>query len=272
MDNSSEYVSEFTPEASCLMLLQSSIDIHESPIALLKHSEPIVLNRTFLKFCNVSTLKEFNREFGSLVNRFVPHDDYFHSGKVDEAERWLESLTALPQGERIVSMLDHKVEPYAFELIITHPMEGFSLITFKDVSQDLIKRILVENDATIDPESGAYRQDYFLHTLKSFQEAARFNRKQVGITMCEFRNDDFDPKLFADTIKRSIRHDDMLIRWNKKRFVLAYLIDMDQGTEPIDAKFRSKSPYPIRLASDVQNEIDDIRMFIRKVETSLNEV
>lgn len=271
MDNSCERTPEFTPEAECLLLLQSSIDIHESPVALLRHSEPIALNRSFLKFCNVSSLKEFNREFGSLIYRFVPHDDYFHSGKVDEAERWLESLTALPQGERIVSMLDHKVEPYAFELIITHPMEGYSIITFKDVSQDLIKRILVENDATIDAESGAYRQDYFLHTLKSFQEAARFNRKQVGITMCEFRNEDCDPKTFAQAIKSSIRHDDMLIRWSKKRFILAYLIDMEQSTEPIDTKIRAKSPYPIRLSSDVQNDIDDIRMLIRKVEMQLSE-
>jgi hypothetical protein len=44
---------------------------------------------------------------------------------------------------------------------------------------------MIENDVSIDKESGAYDKDYFLHTSKSFQNAAEFNKKPIAMTMIE---------------------------------------------------------------------------------------
>lgn len=61
----------------------------------------------------------------------------------------------LPESERIVSMINYRAEPFAFSLTVDKPVEGYTIVSFTDISQDLIKRIMIENDVSIDKESGA---------------------------------------------------------------------------------------------------------------------
>ncbi|MGZ5209028.1 MAG: hypothetical protein ACXWB0_08435, partial [Sulfuricurvum sp.] len=209
----------------CRKLFQSAIDTQNNLIVLLHRNTPILFNKAFQNFTNLPTVKEFLREFGSLPNRFVPHDAYFHAGKTENPDEWTTALAALPEVDRIVSMINFRAEPYAFSVTIDAPAEEYTIVSFADISQDLIKRIMIENDVSIDKESGAYNHDYFVHTAKSFQNAAEFNEKVIGITMIELLSSDTDAKQylhdFSSSIKSNIRQSDMLVRWEKKIFLLA---------------------------------------------------
>ena len=218
-----------TEDTVCSKLFQSAIDTQSNLIILMHQNTPILFNKAFQDFTNMPTAKAFLREFGSLPNRFVPHDAYFHAGKVANPDEWTAAIMELPETDRIVSMINYRAEPYAFSVMIETPVEGYTIISFTDISQDLIKRIMIENDVSIDKESGAYNQDYFIHTSKSFQHAAEFNKKMIAITMIELlsSNSEADKFLhdFTSSIKSHIRQSDMLVRWEEKIFVLAYLID-----------------------------------------------
>lgn len=268
----------------CTQLFLSAINAQKNLIVLLYHNEPILFNQAFLDFANVTSVKHFLREFGSLTNRFVPHDSYFHLGKAPDPHEWVQALMDLPEMDRIISMLDYRIEPHAFSALAQNPAPGYTILTFTDISQDLIKRIMIENDVSIDKESGAYDKEYFIHTVKSFYDAAIFNKKLIGITMVELMSSDEDAERylhdFSSSIKSNIRQSDMLVRWSKKTFLLAYLVDSAENALKFSKKllvvmreepFQNLNSISMRIGSTVQIKHEDISSIITRAQTALKE-
>ena len=268
----------------CSQLFLSAINTQKNLIVLLHNNEPILFNEAFIDFTNTPSVKHFLREFGSLTNRFVPHDSYFHIGKVPNDVEWTTALMELPENDRIISMLNYRIEPHAFSVSVETPVSGYKIITFTDISQDLIKRIMIENDVSIDKESGAYDKEYFNHTSKSFFEAAVFNKKLIGITMIELMSSNSGADLylhdFCFSIKSNIRQSDMLVRWGKQVFLLAYLIDSSENAQKFSRKlltvmreepFQSLSNISMRIGSTVQTDNDDIYSIISRAHNALQQ-
>jgi len=271
-------------EDECSLLLNAVINTQKNLIVVLHRNTPILFNKAFKNFTNVSSVKEFLREFGSLINRFVPHNSYFHAGKVENLEEWIQTLGALSEQDRVVSMISGRGEPYAFSVTVDTPTDNYAILSFTDISQDLIKRIMIENDATLDKESGAYDKDYFIHTSKSFHDAAEFNQKAIGITMIELlSSEDEAQKYLRDftlSIKSSIRQSDMLIRWGKKVFLLAYLINDHENARNFNQKlfdimkekpFDNLKNISMRLGTTIQHGDEEISEIIARAEKALKE-
>lgn len=244
---------------------------------------PLLFNKAFQNFTGMSSVKMFLREFGSLLNRFVPHDAYFHAGKTDP-DNWIQSLQNIPDADRMVSMINYRAEPFAFSVTIDTPVSDYTIISFVDISQELIKRIMIENDVSIDKESGAFNKDYFIHTAKSFQNAAEFNEKAIGITMIAMDSSDSDHEKylrnFSSSIKGNIRQSDMLVRWDKKIFLLAYLIDNADNAMRFSHKllgvmneepFENLKTITMRLGTSIQSDHEAIDEIISRAETALKQ-
>lgn len=255
----------------CHKLFQAAIDAQSNLIVLMYDHAPILFNKAFQEFTGMPNVKIFLREFGSLPNRFVPHDAYFHAGKASDLDQWTSSLMELPESERIVSMINYRAEPFAFSVTVETPVEGYSIVSFVDISQDLIKRIMIENDVSIDKESGAFNKDYFVHTAKSFQNAALFNEKAIGITMIQPTNVDNNTALhdFVSTIKNHIRQSDMLVRWEKNTFLLAYLVDSSENAMKCSQKLCNIATN-VRIGTAVQLEQESMNTIIQRAHDSLS--
>lgn len=268
----------------CHKLFQSAIDTQKNLIVLLYQHQPVLFNKAFQNFSNMPTVKMFLREFGSLPNRFVPHDAYFHAGKASNLEEWTSDIMKLPENDRIVSMINYRAEPFAFAITIEEPVEEYTIVSFFDISQDLIKRIMIENDVSIDKESGAFNKDYFVHTSKSFQSAAEFNEKAIGITMIELMSSDSEADKylhdFTSSIKSNIRQSDMLVRWGKKVFLLAYLVENSDNAQKFSHKllnvmrqepFDNLKTINMRLGTTVQLDKESIEDVIQRAESALRQ-
>ncbi|AFV97644.1 MULTISPECIES: diguanylate cyclase [unclassified Sulfuricurvum] len=268
----------------CSQLFLSAINTQKNLIVLLYNNEPILLNQAFMDFTNVTSVKHFLREFGSLTNRFVPHESYFHIGKAPNPQEWTTALMELPEMDRIISMLNYRIEPYAFSVSAQTPVPEYTIVTFTDISQDLIKRIMIENDVNIDKESGAYDKDYFIHTSKSFSEAAIFNKKLIGITMIELMSSDAEAEHylhdFSSSIKSNIRQSDMLVRWGKKTFLLAYLVDSSENALKFSRKllsvmreepFQNLKTLSMRLGLSVQQDKEELSQIITRAKNALQQ-
>ncbi|MFA5215686.1 diguanylate cyclase domain-containing protein [Sulfuricurvum sp.] len=272
-----------TEDNVCSKLFQAAIDTQKNLIILLHNNIPILFNKAFQDFTNLPTVREFLREFGSLPNRFVPHDAYFHAGKAENPDEWITALAALPEQDRIVSMINFRADPFAFSVSLDR-VEEYTIVSFTDISQDLIKRIMIENDVSIDKESGAYNKDYFIHTAKSFHDAAEFNEKEIGITLIEMMSSDADADKylhdFSSSIKCNIRQSDMLVRWGKKIFLLAYLIDTPDNAMKFSRKllsvmreepFEDLNTISMRIGTTVQKNKEDTASIITRAENALKE-
>jgi len=268
----------------CRLLLQSLIDTQKNLIVVLYQGQLLFFNKAFARFFDTPTLKEFSREYGALEHRFVPHNAYFHAGKAPSVELWPQTIMQLDEHDRIVSMLNSSAEPHAFSVAVDTPVGDYAVITFTDISQDLIKRIMTENDVSIDKASGAYNKDYFMHTAKSFADAAEFNRKAIGVTMIELNAaDDVAQRYlrdFTSSIKSNIRQSDMLVRWGRKAFLLAYLVDNKENAGRFSKKllsvmrqepFESLSNISMRLGTTVQHTREPMCDIIARAEKALAE-
>lgn len=207
-------------------LIQNIIDSSNSLIIILEGTKPIMMNKALSSFFAVSSFEQYSKDFGSFVNNFIPHNSYFHGGKLEEGESWIEALLKLEEKDRIVSMINATQEPRAFSVKLDSSHKDYVIVSMRDISATLIKRIMIENDVSIDQNSGAYNKEYFIHTSELMRDAAAFNEKSIGITMINILDPDTESlaKLVAN-IKENIRQNDMVVKWSRGVLLLAYLVD-----------------------------------------------
>lgn len=261
-----------------LAIIQSVVDSQKDLIIIFYNDEPILINSAFEKFFSVLSLEQYKSEFGSFVNNFVPHPSYFHADKINGSSSWFDAVLELPEIERVVSMMTPNYEPHAFSVGI-NKVEEYIIVVFTDITQTLIKRIMIENRANIDAKSGAYARNYFLQIAQSYQEAAAFNEKIMSAVLIQvskkdgstLRDDESALKALATRFKSITRQDDMLIRWSDDAFLLIYLVDTVKNAqimlEKLDAISKSAEikgvEYDFTLI--VQNDGESIKTFIKRV-------
>jgi len=255
-----------------LSLLQGLAN-HQKELVVIFHKDTVLLtNNNFNTFFKVSSTAEFNSSFGNFIDNFVPHPYYFHKEKMAKEESWFDAILKLPQDDRIVSMMTPNFEPHAFSIEIDIDTNEYYIVTFTDITQDLIKRIMIENHANMDKNSGAYAKEYFLQISKSYEYAAKYNEKSIAsiLISIEIKNSD-DSKEFVNSFKNLIRKDDMLINWSSNSFILVYLVESQENAKQMFLKIQSiitKPPikkFKSKLQLTIQEENENIKSLIKRI-------
>ena len=264
---------------SCLELIDAIANMQEDFVVIFKEEDIIFTNRAFNTFFGVSSLKEYKRNFGAFINNFVPHPSYFNANKVGEGQTWFEAIGELEEVDRVVSFLSQNHDPHAYSVSINEEVEDFKIVTFKDITQTLIKRIMIENNASIDIKSGAYAKQYFLQIKQSYEDASIFNEKIVGLTLMELLSkEDLEESLiqeFVFALKNATRDDDMLVKWSKNSFLLAYLVDDDKKAQAVALKLQmminryANGKFSAELTSVIQKEDESIARLLNRLSDSI---
>ena len=252
-------------EVVAVSLLQNVIDTNENLIVIFKGAKPYLVNRAFLTFFRATSIEDFNGSFRSFSDCFVPHPSYFNRENIVAQEHWYETIARYDEAERVVSMLTPAYEPHAFSVDVAQGIDEYTIVTFVNITQTLIKRIMIENNATIDLESGAYDRKYFLHVTKNFEDAAVFNEKIVVVSKLTLLNTNPNTESlqeFVNGIKEKIREDDMLVRWENNEFLLVCLADNDEKSDAIITKTKSMISEKATLASQRQTQGEKISKLI----------
>lgn len=246
-----------------LAIIKSIADSQKDLIVIFDNDEPLLINSAFERFFSVSSLDEYKETFGSFLESFVPHPSYFHAEKIAKGESWVDAILKLPEMDRIVSMMTPSYEPHAFGVHV-EKIDEYIIAVFTDITQPLIKRIMIENKTSIDNESGAYAKNYFLHMLKSYQDAVAFNQKIVSAILIKTaKTDEKSLSELACFIKSRIRQDDMLIRWSNSSFLLMSLVDGVANAKKMVEKLEMDG---CALSLTVQNDGESVRELIKRVE------
>ena len=259
------------PDLVSLELLKSIVDTQKDFIIVFRDGEPILTNSSFNTFFGVSSFEQYKSDFGPFVENFVPHPSYFHKEKVENGDTWFESIEKLDETDRIVSMMSSTHEPHAFAVTIITREDSYIVATFSDITQTLIKRIMIENNVSIDRRSGAYDKKYFIHIAQSYEDAAVFNEKIVAfIDMKIDESVELEETLLKEIvqkIKYEIRKDDMLVRWGKNRFVLAFLVEDAEKAKQVEIKIASMKHDGLKydVSSSIQNDGESIESMIRRI-------
>jgi len=264
---------------TCLSLVRTVIDSKKDLTVVFKNDEPILSNTAFNSFFGVSSFEEYKSNYGPFIDNFVPHPSYFNKEKIENGELWFEAILKLQEIDRVVSIMSASFDPHAFAVDVKESVEDYKIISFEDITQSLIKRIMIENNASIDKKSGAYDKQYFQQVMQSYEDAAAFNEKIIGAISIELIHMDGEDtnveeaklKLFVENFKRSIRQDDMLIHWDDRKFVLVYLVDDENNVKQVVDKIQevtnknSVSGLRYKFSSASQDENETISKLIKRL-------
>ena len=266
-------------DGTCLTLVKTVIDSKKDLTVVFKNDEPVLSNSAFNSFFSVSSFEEYKSNYGPFVDNFVPHPSYFNKEKIEKGELWFEAILKLEEIDRVVSIMSAAFDPHAFSVDVKDSVEDYKIISFEDITQSLIKRIMIENHASIDKKSGAYDKQYFQQVMQSYEDAATFNEKIIGAISIELIHVDGEDvkieienlKLFVENFKRSIRQDDMLVHWSDRKFLLVYLVDDESNAKLVVEKIQevtnknSVSGLRYKFASASQDANETISKLIKRV-------
>lgn len=243
-----------------LDLLQNVLNTQKSLITIFKDSKLFVANKAFLNFFHASSVDDFNNSFRNFTDCFVPHPSYFGRDNIVETEHWFESIVKRSEEDRTVSMLTPAYEPHAFSVTVGERIDNCSVVTFVDVTQTLIQRIMIENHANIDSDSGAYDRKYFLYVCKNYEDGALFSKKVIGVIKIVLEDEISQELLrdFVQNIKLHVREDDMLVRWDTEEFLFVCLVDKADKVNLIVSKLKSMSHIKANFSSVIQTKAETI--------------
>lgn len=245
-------------------VLQGIVDKNSDMIVVFYKDELVLINSAFKKFFSTTSLENYKREFGAFVHHFVPHPSYFHAEKIIGDKKWYEAILELEPNDRIISMVTPFYEPHAFLVDVNSVVDDFVVVGFKDITQDLIKRIMIENSTNLDIQSTAYTKKYFLQIAKSYEDAAKFNKKIIALARIELSQDS-DLQEVVKNIKHIIRQDDMLCRWDRDIFFLFYMVDNESISSVMERKLKSILSFAT-ITIFVEENKDGVKNIIKKAE------
>ncbi len=263
-----------------MRLIQSIIDSQKNIIVIFSDDEEVILlNKEFKKFVNVSSVEQYKEVFEKFTDHFVPHPLYFNAEKIISPESWFDAVEKLEEMDKVVSILSHDYLPYAFSIDINSDVDGYKIVTLRDITQTLIKRLMIENKTNMDSNSGAYSKQYFLNIIQSYEDAASFNERTIAMILINIKNlnlsDDKD-KLseFVNYFKNIIRQDDMLVRWENDIFLLNFFVDKEENSKIMLEKLNNAIKNDIkcvkcRFTLGIKTEKESVRELIDRIsETS----
>ena len=229
-------------DETCLELIKSIINTQKDLVVVFRGDVPVMTNKAFNSFLGLSSFDDYISDAPSFIEHFAMHPSYFNKDKIENGDSWFESILRLEEENRVVSMINTKYEPRAFMLSIENSVDNFKFVIFEDITQDLIKRIMIENNANIDKKSGAYSKEYFLQICNNLEEAAVFNEKIIGLSSITLLGENILDaeiiKSFVKSFKSTIRQDDMLVRWSNDKFIFVYLVDSTTNASLVVLKLK----------------------------------
>lgn len=128
-----------------LSIIKNMMDLQDDLIVIFKNSKLILANNSFLNFFKFTSIDDFNDSFEDFTDCFVPHPFYFNKNKIVAGKSWIESILALEEDDKIVSMLTPTFEGHAFLVSIDENYEEYRVVRFTNITEMLIKKFMIDN-------------------------------------------------------------------------------------------------------------------------------
>ena len=229
---------------------QQILDSQKSIVIVNDGQDIINVNQAFLSFFEVESLEEFKQRDHCICDCFRQNDRFFHLGKVPNDASWLEFAMDLKDSERMVQMENNKGDYCIFNFSITKFSKGRFIIAFNDITDTMVEHFELENRATTDYLTGARNRSYFNHIFPVLCDVAQQANKDLGLIMFDIDhfksiNDthghnvgDGILKEIVALVKRTIREEDLLIRWGGEEFILVVKVHNIVSAERIAENLR----------------------------------
>ncbi|MDY0122085.1 MAG: diguanylate cyclase [Sulfurimonas sp.] len=210
---------------------QKILDAQDALVVITDGKTILDVNKRFLEFFAFKSLEDMDKGERCICQYFEENDKFFHLKKVRHQEYWLETLSALPNKDHIVSMRDSKGAAHSFVINMSRFEQNY-ILSFSDISETMHEHFTLEKKATHDTLTNAYNREYFEKSIDPLIDEAKRADLHLGVLIFDIDhfkdvNDtyghtvgDLILKKLVKTVHHTIRAEDMLIRWGGEEFLL----------------------------------------------------
>lgn len=219
----------------------------QSNMIILSDTESISFaNKRFLDFFSCSTIEEFKKKYICISNLFVENDLYFYKDKTSKDINWIEQIQKENKEDRVVALFSSKsLEIRAFKISISVNEFDTYIISFSDISENILLQRKLEDRIIHDSLTGAFNREYFKISHKKEIKKAKDENKKLAIAILDLDlfkniNDNYGHdigdnilKEFVEIANHSLREEDIFIRWGGEEFLAILKISQDIDLENI---------------------------------------
>ena len=209
---------------------QLILDSQQNLVVLVDGGVPVLANRAFLKFFSVADIAAFRDRYNSFGALFKSKKGFFSMDS--ESQNWLKNLNELAPHERKV-VVDSGDEEVIFDIEISEyrGKQDLYVLTFDDITQVVSKQDALIQRAYKDGLTAIYNRRYYERVigeiLKDAAKGSNFFVMLFDIDKFKHVNDTYGHnfgdeilKMIAETVSKSLRDEDIFIRWGGEEFVI----------------------------------------------------
>ncbi|MDD2567840.1 MAG: diguanylate cyclase [Thiovulaceae bacterium] len=210
---------------------QNILDAQDAIVVVTDGKSIIDANKRFFDFFGFENLESFKQRHACICDCFEKDPKFFHIDTPQNNESWVATLLRLPAKEHIVSMRSKDKVRHSFALSISSFEENF-IISFSDISETLDEQFMLEAKAMHDALTNAYNREYFHKIFPRFLSESRERELELGVIIFDIDhfkkvNDTYGHnagdtilKHLVKTVHKSIRSEDILVRWGGEEFIV----------------------------------------------------
>ena len=237
------YLIDITVHENLRINLEKFIDNQDSIVILTDGTQLNFANQKFYEFTGFKDLENFKKSHKCICENFIENDRFFHLGKIDENENWLEVMKTMPHSQRIVSMMGDDFKIYAFSVAINEFDDDLMIVSFANISQTILNQIRLEEKTIHDKLTGAYNREYFEQNYQRLINEYKDSNHLFGLALLDIDhfklvNDNYGHDVgdyvlqhFVHIVQKSSRDDDIFIRWGGEEFILALKVKDEESLE-----------------------------------------
>ena len=246
-----EYMSKIKLKESSLRT-QQILDTQNSIIITTDGKVIIGANKKFLTFFGYETIKEFEKYYNCICDRFEINKNYFYKNKEGDSDNWIVAFGKLPTKQRIVLMKDSNGVEHSFAVLFNSFGQKDYLVTFTDITQTIKDNIQLEEKIIRDKLTGAYNREFFENKVKNMMDSTKTKNEYSGLIILDidhFKNvndtyghnrGDVILKELTKCVQSSIRKGDYLIRWGGEEFLVISSSGSIDGVKKVAQHLRAE--------------------------------
>lgn len=231
--------------------LEKFIDSQSNIVILTDGKDLKFANKKFYDFLGFKDFVHFKEHHKCICEFFIENNDFFHLGKLEKDENWVDIISQLPFNKRVVSILSNDSKLCYFDVQVNKFNAELKIVSFNDISENIFEKIKLEKMAFYDNLTKAYTREFFEQNY-SILLKKNLNNSSIAIALLDIDyfkhvNDTYGHNIgdkvliqFVKTIQKYSRKDDFIFRWGGEEFVLFLTIDDEKNMlEKILNKFRN---------------------------------
>ncbi|MGB3750141.1 MAG: diguanylate cyclase, partial [Arcobacteraceae bacterium] len=217
-------------------LLEDVLDNNDNIIIITDFKDVKYTNNKFNELLHIASSNQFNDNYNHhFIDIFIPMDGYLSKELLSENEDFISLINRTPEKDRVVAILNEKIQPKAYQINISKSKNHDDyIVSLSDITKLKEYQVKTEHKAYIDGLTQVYNRNKFDEIFTMEMKNTQRYKTPLSIAIIDIDkfknfNDTYGHLIgdevlieMAQTVQNNIRETDTFARWGGEEFVILF--------------------------------------------------